>query len=53
MGIMGITVYGAEKTGGKQTPSWLVRLFSSGFSYQADARCFLSGIAGEGDAHEQ
>ena len=45
-----VTVHGAGKTGRKQTSSWLVRLFLSGFPHRADARCFLSGIAGKEDA---
>ena len=46
----GVTVHGAGKTGRKQTSSWLVRLFLSSFPHWADARCFLSGIAGQEDA---
>ena len=49
-GIIYIIVGRAGKTGRKQTSSWLVRLFLSSFPHRADARCFLSGIAGQEDA---
>ncbi len=49
-GIIYIIVGRAGKTGRKQTSSWLVRLFLSSFPHRADARCFLSGIAGQVDA---
>ena len=44
-----VTVRGAGKTGGKQTSSLLVRLFSVSFPHRANARCFLSGYAGQED----
>ena len=36
-----VTVRGAGKTGGKQTSSLLVRLFSVSFPHRANARCFF------------
>ena len=45
-----VTVHGAGITGQKQTLSPLVRLFLSSFLHRADARCFLSGVAGQEDA---
>ncbi len=41
---------GLAITGQKQTLSPLVRLFLSSFLHRADARCFLSGVAGQEDA---